>query len=111
MSIPTCMCACVPSDAWSWLGLTLCLVQSDNSDVCPSGLHYCSDLSMRIFYLHVCAFAAELVFVRVPAASLLTGNAGNASGSDPTPCPACPAQTRGTLMGSDGGPSRGRGWG
>lgn len=106
-----CICVCVPSEACSWLGLALCLVQSDNSDVCPGGLHYCRSVSMRIFTVCVCVFAAELVFVFVPAASLLTGNAGNASGSDPIPCPTCPAQVRGTLMGSDGGASRGRGWG
>ena len=48
------------------------------------------------------SFVRELVFVS--AASLLAGNAGNASGSDPTSCPAArPAHSRGTLMGSDGG--------
>lgn len=107
---------CVSSEAWSWFGLALCLVQSDNSDVCPGGLHYCSSVSLRIYgCVWVCAFACvlvhELVFVHVLATSLLAGNAGNASDSDPTPCPACPAHSRGTLMGSDGGARRGWRWG
>lgn len=58
----------------------------------------------------VCKLVRELVFV--PAASLLAGNAGNASGSDPTSCPAArPAHSRGTLMGSDGGVLVEGGWG
>lgn len=117
MYLCVCTCVCVfEPQARSWFGLALCLVQSDNSDVCPGGLHYCSRVSVRMYACisvcvcvcqHVCAFVCELVFVHVPVASLLTGNAGNASGSDPTPCPACPAHSRGTLMGSDGGTHRG----
>lgn len=70
-----CFCVCVSSEAWSWFGLALRLVQSDNSDVYPGGLYYCSSECACAF---ACVLVHELVFLHVPAASLLAGNAGNA---------------------------------
>ena len=63
---------CVSSEARSWFGLALRLVQSDNSDVCPGGLHYSSRGEPAHIHvcLHVCVcvcmFVHELVFVHVP---------------------------------------------
>lgn len=97
------LCMCVSS----WFRLALCLVQSDKSDVRPGGLHFHSTVSMRS-PVRVCVFAAELVFVLVPAAPLLTGNAGNTFGSDTTPRSCLASQT---LMRNDGVACSGQRWG
>lgn len=77
MHVRVSLSVCISSEAWNWFGLALCLVQSDNSDVCPGGLHYCSSSgsmriysSMCVFCVCACACVCELVFLLVPAALL-----------------------------------------
>lgn len=88
VSARVCVCVCVLSEAWNWFGLALHLVQQWRVPRWPALLQQC-DACTFLMPTRVCVrlwvHVHELVFVRVPAASLLAGNAGNASGSDPTP--------------------------
>lgn len=86
MHVRVSLSVCVSSEAWNWFGLALCLVQSDNSDVCPGGLHYCSSSGSMRIYSCMCVFCVcvhalvcvNLCFCLYLPPYWLAGNAGNA---------------------------------
>lgn len=83
MSVPVCtvyMCVC---SKWSlglaWISSVSCSIwQQWRVPRWPALLQRCEHAHFSLC-VYVCVFVADLVFVLVPAASLLTGSAGNAS--------------------------------
>lgn len=92
MHVRVSLSVCISSEAWNWFGLALCLVQSDNSDVCPGGLHYCSSSGSMRIYSSMCVFLCVCMCLCVwtgvfACTCRLTGWLGMQGmlGSDPTP--------------------------